>query len=289
MSFPALDISHLSATYVTQFQIPVGRVMQSFDIDPGTGQYYVSQIATRDNEHDGTRIFRCAADGSLIDSALLRGAGHGSSITLERDERNVYIWTWWFSDTTGKGADHTPVRWQYDGAVGDGKDVLRGDPTVHKLPVFWKGYTLYAIDAYNDRIAIRNHCIGRETFQLRKLSEFKKGVDNIIYGLGPLERRELGAFQGFQTIDGKLYVAWGGTHGGPPPHIGQYDWDGRRADLVDTTLYVHRPYGRLGSHNEAEGLAVRRSASGKPSLLFGKATGPVHMRRSTVWEFTDNN
>lgn len=282
------DITALSPEYVTQLRIAPNRVGQSFEKDPITGQFYVAQVGGPNGPDpastDGdTVIYRLTPTGDVLDVSTLKGGGHGSSIALENVGSDVYVWTWWSSPGGGMAGLY---RWKYVG----GKTVLYTD--AQPANDFEGVYSNVSIDAATDHIAVRSNNGGPEKYVLRKLSEYKNGTDNPLNQVGPTDESSYGPFQGFATIDGYLYVNRGGIGeddegNALPPVILRYDWVTGTKTVVDVTPVGAKPDGTfIGNHNEIEGAGVWRGASGKPSLLFGKATGAVGARRSCVYAFT---
>lgn len=283
-SMIGLDITQLTPQYVTQLWVDPIIIMQSFVKNPLNGQFFVSQTGAVNGSTNDLIIYRCAPDGRVLDKSTLIGGGHGSSITMENVGADVYIWLWWELDTTGT-ATQKSVRWKYSG----GKTVLRNDPDVLNIPTFTNdAYSNWSIDQASDLIAIRvTPATATERLTLRRLSDYKNGVDDVLADIGPITYHASTPFQGFVTIDDHVYVTKERyATENIPSTITRYNWYTKETAVVDVTSVGEGLDGTfLGNKNEMEGVCAWRSANGEPSLLMGKAVGGANQRQALVYAF----
>lgn len=267
-----LDVTATAPAPVVTLQLPTDRVMQGFAKDPATGTWYATQ--SQGGTPESFRVFRLTPDGTVIDYADLAGAGHGTNLAIESDSvGGVWVWLYWLSQ--GK-----TVRWWYTGSP-TGKTVNWGDPAITVYTSLEPRVSQYAIDQQNGYIASFTRMPGNTTekWVLRRLADYKAGIDAPLATVGPLDWRQYGVDQGFCTVDDNLFINRGGQNSLNPddvtPHIYQFDWDtGKFVAGVDVTSAGTTKDGQpIGGHNESEGMSVWRDATGNPQILFGTAVG----------------
>lgn len=280
-----LDITKLSPQFVTQLQIPGSRVGQSFEKDPKTGDYFVAQTENPLNQqatYMDVLIHHMSRTGVLLDTLRLEGAGHGSEITINYESDVLYIWLWWSKDTVGNN-NGTIVRFQHS----DGLGTLKRDSSkIEEQKNFEGVYNTVSIDEDSNRIAfrVRDKPNNQESLVLRSLSDYKRRVDNTYHTIGPYTIPDL-AYQGFATVDDKVFVARGGNKH-TDNVITQYDWaTGSSKDLNVNYVGLNPDGSDPGNHNENEGMSIWRPVSGNASLLFQKIVGPQSARRSLIYSF----
>lgn len=265
-NFEAID-----ARYVTRLDVRGNNVMQAFGRD-SKGMWYVTQVHGSGRDMSVTR---CDAGGRAIDSTILLSGGHGSPWGFEEIDGEVYMWIWW--NTVGVGEKNTFRRWKYT----PGRQVPITDPSVEKLPDYFSnvaGFENVNV-SINQRLDLLAICLRINTgtsvdvIQLRRLSEYKAGIDNVIAQLPPIPLGANGAFQGFVPTMEHCYVHRGMSGAWPQsPHMDQYRWsDGQRIGQKD---FSHLSYmGVNGGKAEAEGLFPIWDDAGRMGLLFGIENG----------------
>lgn len=281
----AQNFSNIKPRYITRLDVHGDYVMQAFGRD-SKGLWYVTQVSGTSGD---MTVARCDAGGRAIDSATLTGGGHGSPWGLEEVNGDVYMWVWW--DSGVNGAHNVFRRWKYT----PGATVAINDPTVEALPDFFSNVTGFqfanvTISQRLDLIAInvRTETPDRyDTVQLRRLSDYKNGVDNIIAQLPPIENSPNGAFQGLAVTAEHCYILRGMGGSWPQsPHVDQYQWsDGAKAGTIDASTL---PYGAVdtGGKAEAEGMHAWWDAAGRLSLLFGIETGANSANQHNVFSIS---
>ncbi|WP_167199472.1 phage baseplate protein [Brevibacterium pigmentatum] len=279
------DITKLSPRYVTTLRTPSNRVLQSATRDPLTGNYYAAQAGPANGSSTDLHITRCAPDGRMLDQCIFAGGGHGSTVAIENDGPNVWLWFRWTYDTTGSSFTNRMVRAQYQ----PGTTVLRDDPLVSEVPDFADNTLVdFAIDQASDRICERVFVsTTRERFVLRKLSDYKAGRNQPIATLITDDSQTgVNPYQGHVSIDDYLYVARGGAGFDAPNTITRYRWDTGVKTLIDVDRTAAMPDGTFPEgYNEIEGVSLWRGPGGTPSLLFGKAIGSAYYRQSPIYAF----
>lgn len=279
------DITRLAPQYVTTLKIPSNRIMQSAARDPLTGDYYVSQYGPANGSSTDLIITRCAPDGRMLSQCIFAGGGHGSTTAIENDGSNVWLWFRWTYDSTGGSYTNRMVRARYQPA----ETVLRNDPLVLQVSDFSDDSLVnFAIDQAADRISSRIAVHDTaETFVLRRLSDYKTGVDSPLHTIysGDSEAG-VDPYQGHVSIDDYLYVARGGSGFDAPCTITRYNWETGDKTLINVHSAGAMPDGSFpGGYNEMEGISMWRGAGGTPSLLFGKAMGESMYRQAPIYAF----
>ncbi|TSI12623.1 hypothetical protein [Brevibacterium aurantiacum] len=280
------DITKLSPQFVTTLRIPSNRVLQSAARDPLTGNYYAAQAGPANGSSTDLHITRCAPDGRMLDQCIFSGGGHGSTVAIENDGPQVWLWFRWTYDTTSGGYTNRMVRAQYQA----GKTVLRDDALVSEVPDFADNTLVdFSIDQAADRICERVFVSStREQFVLRKLSDYKAGRNQPVASLITDDSQTgVNPYQGHVSIDDHLYVARGGAGFGSPNTITRYQWDTDEKTLIDVDRVAAMPDGAFPeAYNEIEGVSMWRGPGGTPSLLFGKAIGSAYFRQAPIYAFT---
>lgn len=279
------DITKLSPQYVTTLLIPSNRIMQSAARDPLTGNYYVAQAGPENGSSTDLHINRCAPDGQLLEQCIFAGGGHGSTVAIENDGSNVWLWFRWTYDTTGGSYTNRMVRAQYQ----PGATVLRDDPLVVEIPDFADNSLVdFSIDQASDRICERAFVsTTQERFVLRKLSDYKTGTNKPVATLNSTDSETgVNPYQGHVSIDDYLYVARGGSGFNAPNTITRYHWDTGKKTLINVDSAGAMPDGSFpDGYNEMEGISMWRGPGGTPSLLFGKAMGTFLYRQAPIYAF----
>ena len=277
-----LNIFSTAPEFATQLRIPSHRVLQSFGLDSRTGDFYVAQPDQLEgSSKESLVIYRCSPGGQVMESMTFIGGGHGSSIAVEREGNDVYIWTWWVKNEGGGPTQGLcRVRWSA------GLSIDMSDPLVQVIDrLDGENQTFVDVDEEADRVAIRSSVAGMEYYYLRKLSQFKLGYGNVVASIPGMTIGEYGPYQGHTSLDKYLYVARGGT-GGFPPVIFRYEWDTGAVDTLNVAdVAVSYSGSAPGNYAELEGMTVWRSPNGRPSLYFGMATGSSTFRQSMAFVF----
>lgn len=258
------------------------RVMQSFCRAPWDGTYFMAQVD--DEASNNMRISRLSSSGKALDYAVLQGAGHGSSITAEYENGQVYIWLFWTVDPA-TGAKASPVRWAYQGTR-NGATVRLADAEALTVPAGTNAGH-FAIDQAADRIATYSRSGNTETLKLWTFSEFKTGTATAL-ATATVTKPANASFQGFTTSDTKAYISRGGSAVTDiAPTLYEVDWSTGAVTSKDVSGLVLDSSGTApGDHNEAEGVCLWRDQAGNPTLLFGIVTGPAQQRQARVYGMT---
>lgn len=290
MSTALLPIGDMTPRLVTTLKGNPGRVMQSFVRGPWSGEYFEAQVESGDGATSDLRISRCDSTGKRLDYAILDGAGHGSSITAEYSDGQMWVWLFWGADV--KSAQGAAVRWAYSGTA-SGARVLQADTEPVADPGIGSAghtYGKFAIDQQTDRIATAFRSGSTETFALYKLSDYKaagpEGAPPAALKTATVTWPAGSSFQGFTITDTRAYISRGGSAPGDvEPTLYELDWStGTVIGTKDVSglAAVAGSYAS-GGHNEAEGVCLWRSQDGTPELLFGIVTGPIYSREARIY------
>lgn len=177
------DWSALQCFVVTENNIYATQVYEK----PGSG-VAESFIITRMDRH-----------GNKIDSMIVKYGGHGSSIAVETENGQDYIWSAFArTDSGGNILGDTVVRFPYSA-----KQIVFNDPSV----VVYKETPDYAvpyIDFENNKIALRiKYSSTRQEVELYNFDEFKNKRALLLKQY--LIPQELNFLQGFAIEDYTLY------------------------------------------------------------------------------------
>ena len=257
-------------TPLVKLQTPSGFVNQSFFYDATTNQYYGANAkgGTLTTTQDMI-VSRYDASGNLLDSATCTGGGHGASITVEYDgSNNPWLWFQW-------GVEDMPlVKWKYQPGTWD-------ESSATPVADFGTGtgrVTMFNIDQVNDFIGVYTyiHDAHTETFDLRRLSDYNAGRDNLLASVTMTSADRLESFQGFCIdADKYLYVARGGDFPNSTATLYRYRWGA--GDVIDAKLDTSKVPAETGTHGpgdtyaEAEGVQMLRDSSGT-NVIFGVTT-----------------
>lgn len=276
---------------LVRFDLPTDRVMQSFAQDLTTKQWYVSRVESQVTDHD-TRVFRCTAQGKVIDSALLVGGGHGSTTALVTNAQtgDISLLLWWRDDTTGSGYTSRCVAWGYRGDTSEGGlRFLRNDPAVTTMPDFWDDkYVCFAHDQTSHSLAVRVRDNAPATpqgyIELRSAGEYVLGTDNVLATSGNTDLNWSGVYQGHTTSATHFWRYEGNDGLGYPLRIRQFAWADptTEAAVIDVTALGA---GTVGGHNEAEGIFADTSENDR--LVFGVVTGGYRQRVADAYTMVE--
>lgn len=257
--------------FVTRLDVRMNDVMQAFARD-SNGLYYMSQgYRAPDGSTGHMTVTRCDAGGRTIDSAVLLGGGHGGPWGFEDTPDGPYLWIWW----TGASA---LLRWKYTpGEIGPTHS------SVQQLPDFFSGTPGFSwanltisqpLDLLGLMLRISDDDGWYDLIQLRRMSEYKAGVDNVIAELPLIDGRTNGAFQGLAVTEEHAFVLRG-TGGEWPQsaHMDQYRWsDGAQVGTKDLS-YLAKKSLHVGAKEEPECIFPVWDDAGRMALLFGFETG----------------
>ena len=258
--------------YVTRLDVLMNNVMQAFARD-SKGRYYMSQATLAS---DGTRghfmVTRTDAAGRFLDSSLLIGGGHGGPWGFEEVDGEVYLWTWW---TSVNGLR----RWRYTPGleVTDTHSSVQALPDlISDTPTFsWANFTIsQPLDLLGVMMRVSDEDSWYDLIQLRRVSEYRAGIDNVLAELPLLDGRDHGAFQGIAVDEEYAYILRG-TGGDWPQtaHMDQFRWsDGQKVATKDLSYLAGKsPF--IGPKEEPECIFPIWDDQGRMALLFGFETG----------------
>lgn len=258
--------------YVTRLDVLMNNVMQAFAMD-SQGRYYMSQgVLASDGSRGHFMVTRTDAMGRTIDSSILIGGGHGGPWGFEEIDGEAYLWIWW----TGSNSIR---RWKYT----PGLEVTVDHSSVQQMPDFisdaqnfsWANFTIsQRLDLLGVMFRISEEDGWHDVIQLRHLSEYKAGIDNVIAELPPIDGRANGAFQGIAVDHDHAYILRG-TGGAWPQsaHMDQYRWSDGALLATKDLSYLAQKTAYVGPKEEPECIFPIWDDAGRMALLFGFETG----------------
>ncbi|MGP5375294.1 phage baseplate protein [Brachybacterium alimentarium] len=274
--------------YVTRLEVRTNDVVQAFVRDR-KGFYYASQVHV-DNSVPGGHfeMSRLDAMGRVMDRSILLEAGHGGPFGYEETDDGIYFWIWWSGDAGSTGMLR---RWKYTPGV----TVNRSHPTVEKVPDLISNtpglqWINLSVNPPLDLVAFMTRVADGGSYdkiELRKFSEYKAGIDNVIATLPPIKVSENGAFQGITATNEYCYVLRGmGTPGVQEAQIQQYRWsDGKLMHVHKVWPYAYGGTDPAGRKAEPEGLFPWWDNAGRMSLMYGFATNKAGRSIMSVYSF----
>lgn len=246
-----------------------------------SGDYYAAQSAPNED----LVISHCGPDGEFMSQCVFRGGGHGSTVAIENDGPNVWLWFRWNVDTTGGTFPIRTVRAKYQA----GAYILRDDPEVLEVSDFANDKLVdFAIDQVADRITERILISPTEEhLVLRKFSEYKAGINNPLHFIKSSDSVPgVDPYQGHVSVDDYVYVARGGSAFGAPNSITRYEWTTGESERISIENAGELAGGGfVDGYNEVEGISLWRGPSGVPAVLFGKAVGAPGFRQALLYAF----
>lgn len=274
----------ITPRYVTRLEMRGNNTTQGLGRD-SMGRWYVTQVYGPSANRD-VSITRLDAGGRQLDTSIWKQGGHGAGLGFEEINGDVWIWIWW--NTEGEGKKNVLRRWKYV----PGRTVQPNDSSVQVMPDYFSNVPGFvgvnlAINQRLDLFAIAVRTTTDttvDTVQLRRLSEYKAGIDNVIAQLPPISLSANGAFQGIVVTMEHCYIHRGMSGAWPQsPHIDQYRWsDGKRIGQKDLS---HLPYQGAadGGKAEAEGMIAEYDSAGRMALTFNIETGASGANIHNLW------
>ncbi|MEV6951119.1 hypothetical protein [Streptomyces sp. NPDC051183] len=254
-------------------------VMQSFGIDPVTGEIFVLQVLPGGAGRGDLTVTRLDGAGGITGSMELRGFGHGVSMGVEHRSGVSRLWTETASVPTGAENDgygtavtHFEFR---DGSVLDYGSPLHAAPYT---PVAGATNVTCTIDPTTNRLVVRFKSGGMK-FEAYDLAKAATGVWEPLARMSQPDPK--GVFQGYAALGGVLYMLAGEATapGNPAPgntYLTSVEWP--TGTVLDQRLVTAGP----GlEYREPEGMAVS-VRGGVPHLHFGFACEDPGPRTCTV-------
>lgn len=270
------DLQTMEPMFVGNLATLRNAVLQAFNIDVVTNQYYAGQSDSLVPE--GFVITQISPNGSIILSSMaFPNAGHGTTFGLENRDGRVFIWT--IANTEKNEQKLVCVPYTPNSTF------TLDDNIKDYTPKSLSGiYFTPVIDMINGNILIRR---GDGLCELRSLIDVKNGVDKILHSV-QVPKTENGddrPMQGAVTNGTTLY--WYSGWSTNAVKVLKYDMTTKK--LLDTRE-VNLPNETGGaftdSYREPEGLAYYVNPyTEKESLLMGITSGGGNKRYHMVYAF----
>lgn len=279
------DYTTVPAVYHTSLNLADRTVLQCFVIDEETGEIYATQVATGTTDASESYVItRMNKNGVMLDSMKLIHGGHGTTIGLERENGQVYIWSNYnVVDANGSTIGNDLVRFPYTA----GATLNGGNGGITRYSKFTDAYVTPVIDQKNGLIAFRIKGSNDDSVvELRKLSEVKRGVNNV---LGTVEiPHDLHYLQGFTIDNYDLYWYTGDTNSvSYPAELSLFSFKDGKLKKRITCDFGRGPDGKYeGDFREPESVFLYTDPiTGKKSLFAAIATGTVGKRLAKVYAY----
>ncbi|MFD0369746.1 hypothetical protein [Streptomyces sp. NPDC059071] len=272
-----------------------GTVMQSFAVDPVTGDVYVLQIMegglrlddeaaavdypTRKAQGD-LCLTRLDQAGAIRGHMYLRGFGHGVNLGVENRAGEVWLWTEAASTPNSKNEGYGTAVVSFAYADGDVVDsgTARHSPAYTPDPA--ARFITPTVDHSANELVLRYYLGGVTTFARYDLARATAGDWQAIQRITPDIPADGTDFQGYASHAGVLYTLKGQSLDAVPlpgnTYITAFEWaTGAQLD------HRHVTAGPGLAWREAEGMAVS-VRDGVPHLHFGFACEDPGPRTCTI-------
>ncbi|MCM2675568.1 phage baseplate protein [Alkalicoccobacillus plakortidis] len=258
-------------------------VMQWFGIDERTENLFATQVhSTTSGNNEHYVLSQMTPNGELIDYMIIKDGGHGTTVGLEWEDDVLYVWSNLnIVDGNNRVISNELVRFPYKPNTGIGS--ISG---IERFKKFNSVYTTPTIDPAYGFITLRYSRNGRQVVELRKLSDIKEGVDNLLGEV--IVSSDIDFMQGV-TSDGYDMYWYSGSANGTPhqPYLAQYDFK--------TGQEVARKLHTFGAENNGKFIDDFREPEGvffytdpvtkQRALLAGITVGGMGRRRHKVYSY----
>ncbi|ODJ59866.1 BppU family phage baseplate upper protein [Brochothrix thermosphacta] len=270
----SLDIEKFEPMFVGNLATFRNAVLQAFNIDSATSQYYASQSNSQTPE--GFVISHISPNGSkLLSKMEVQNGGHGTNFGIERENDRVYIWTIIRTNTGIQKLIRVPYKENsvltYDSSL---KDYT--PETLNNI------YFTPVVDMVNGYMLIRR---GDGLCELRDLSDIKSGVDKVLYKtqIPKNENNDERPMQGAVSHNTTLY--WYSGWSTNAIRVLKYDMKtGKLLATRDFDLPNETGSNFTDNYREPEGLAYYVNPfTGKESLLMGITSGGMQKRYNMIY------
>ena len=300
-------------TFKAATAISAATVLQSFDVDPATGDMYYVQLSgagTINGDPKPLYITRLKPDGTKS-KMTLTWAGHGTNLAVANIGGKPYIFTGGRATLKADGSETRADACCWFRYVGGSTADLRKTSFTHNSTTYpikaydreGKNNEYPAIDEVSRLFCSRTTGTGKNYFQIFDLDEMladpssAKAIKSVTLNKGdnPTSNASDKGYntwdhQGYTIHGDYLYIMEGvGTEsstalsGKPTLFLHVYDWRRNkfvyRRRLSDATLLAN-------THGEPEGVKVRLNSSGHAEILVGVAVGSSGSRKAAIYKYT---
>ncbi len=312
------------ADHVLSLELDDVTVLQSFDIDPLTGDLYFSQMmpTTRNNNyntlhglpsnHDGIVITRVPCTGidgykytysSNVESMEIGYGGHGTNICTVRD-KNGELWVWGggnasVNDNNDKSA--TTARFKFEKGTDLNLNVSKDTEKIKIINELDAGNEYPAVDETSRYLCIYTTTTNVHTYSIYDLDDALEGKKTLIkrvnLNVGDNKRPAINNDNGYATwyiqgfdINGDHLYIYEGTPRGEEGNINSTD------PTIVLTCYNWRTntcvYRAMiyddrfdnAVYGEPEGLVIRPDKYGHACLYFALVNGNAGSRKVNIYK-----
>ena len=315
------DVSY----HATNVNIDDYTVLQSFDIDPLTGDmYFIQKMSTNRNNsfnslyghpsnHDGlvvTRVPCTNIDGykytysTNIESMEIGYGGHGTNICLVRD-KSGQLWIWGGGNATPNDQNDrsaTTARFKFENGTDLNLNVSKDTEKVKIFNVLDAGNEYPAVDETSRYLCVRTTTSTTDFFHIYDLDDALEGKNTLIkqvsINIGDYARPTINNDNGYCTwplqsfdIQGDyIYI----VEGTPKDQTNNIE-AGKPSIVLSlynwrTNTYVYRAkvdYGRINNlvYGEPQGIVIHHDEYGHACLYMAFVNGEAGARKVNIFKF----
>jgi len=279
-----ISVKESEPTYVANLNLKIGTIMQSFQFNGPTNEFYAIQTnGYLPGPAQGYTMNRLSPGGIYMDSMDVVYGGHGVSFGIENIGNQVYIWSYYQKvDANGNAIGHELIRYPYMA----GATITPTSPSVQRYSTFQNGPFYPAVDQANDIMAFRLGTEGVQRIEIRKLSDVKNGVNKVLHSFAIPP--ELLYLQGMAVFKDRFYWLTGDSNGvNYPIELTEFDVTTGRILSRRRLNYGKNDQGQYDANfREPEGLSFYYDpVTGGKSLLLGIITDSGNRRQNKVYAF----
>ena len=279
------NLSEIKPISLFKCKLAEGSVSQSTIRDLITSEYFVTQVwYGPEGDSESYTITRLDKQGNYVDWCRCKHGGHGTSMGIENENGITYIWANWdITDSQGNHIGNKVVRFPYQSR----KTLELSDRSIQEFDTFENIYMIPVIDQLNDLIAFRvKYSEENQKIRVYKLSEFKKGVNNILSEFTiPYKYNYL---QGLSILEDKFYIRTGDTNSANwRDYLVEFDWKtGTEIQKVECTFHLDNEFGDVDNFREPEGVfAYRDNITKLITILTPLTVGEEGQRQYPIWAY----
>ena len=312
------------ANHVLSLELDDVTVLQSFDIDPLTGDLYFSQLmpTARNNtynslhglpsNHDGiviTRVPCTKIDGynytysSNVESMEIGYGGHGTNICTVRD-KNGELWIWGGGNASvndGNDKSATTARFKFEKGTDLNLNVSSDTEKIKIFNVLGAGNEYPACDETSRLLCVYTTTTDVHTYSIYDLDDALEGKQTLLkkvdLNVGDYARPKITNDNGYATwniqgfdINGDHLYIYEGNPRGATGNINSTD----PTIIITcynwrTNIYVYRAMiydDRFGNaiYGEPQGLVIRPDKFGHACLYFAVVNGNAGSRKVNIYK-----
>lgn len=267
--------------HLTTLDLAGGSVPQWAGLLPQKKEIYSAQVYSTDPTQSFI-ITRMDSNGLILDSMIVGQGGHGTTIGLETIGNDVYVWSNLdILDDSNKVIGNKLIRFKYT------PNTEIGPFEYEEFDAFRTAYCTPFCHEEIDLIGLRFNIGNNVVIDIRKLSELKVGIDNLIGTVTiPIG---IGVMQGCESDGNKVWYYTGAAE--EDTIIRQYDVaTGNLEKEITLDIGRNRAGVFLDDYKEPEGIFLYCSPfSKRKSLLANVVVGALGRRETKLYALAHKN